>query len=264
MRSTLKRNAFCDGKTIERYLAHLTMAPGEEVVPVGDLLPSPKEGPSELVKFHKLLVDRHRSEKNDVVGVQIHHPSNDVMRMLRATEPAAWPLFHSDINSSLEPLKRGARRISAVDSGIVLRLGSGDLAPGILVTHYCPSIVFSGSRYTYFAPHAIGLAADRNGLVTFTCCNKWTPWDRAVLDSSHVLLRGGEPVRIGNVRHCGIDVHAMLETAATCMRASVDRELREGDLILVAGFHARLPAGDGGKFQVNMGPFGGEVTATLS
>jgi 2-keto-4-pentenoate hydratase len=262
MRQTLRRLAVCDGKTIDRYLAHMTMAPGEEVVPVGDLLPSPKEGVIELNRFHKMLSERNKQDNNDVIGVQLHHPSSDVMRMLRATESATWPLFKNDVHSSGDPIKRSERRINCVDSGIVLKLQENN-SEVVEVASYCPSIVFSGSRYTYFAPHVTGLAADRNGMVAFCYAAKWTPWDNAVLDSSHVVLRDGEPVRVGTTRQSGLTVQTILELAANCMSISADRKLRSGDLVVLAGFHSRLPVSTGGRFTVNMGPFGGDVFATL-
>ncbi|CUI15118.1 Hypothetical protein, putative [Bodo saltans] len=262
MRSTLKRFAVCDGKTIERYLAHLTMSPGEEVVPVGDLLPSPKDGLVELNRFHKLLSERHKNENNDIVGVQLHHPSSDVMRMLRATESASWPLFKHDLRPAGDLIKRIEQRINCVDSGIALRVEE-NLTKELEISSYCPSIVFSGSRYTYFAPHVTGLAADRNGLVSFSNSNKWTLWDNAVLDSSHVVLRDGEPLRVGSTRQAGLTTQKILELASKCMTSCAGRNLRSGDLILLAGFHSRLPVSSGGRFSVNMGPFGGDVFATL-
>lgn len=242
-------------------MAHLNMAPGEEVVPVGDLLPSPKEGQAELFKFHKLLAQHHNNIKNEIVGVQVHHPSSDIMRMLRATEPAAWPLFKRDEHPAAEPQMRVERRINTVDSGIVLRLGERSDRT-LDVAEYSPAIVLSGSRYTYFAPHTIGLAADRNGLVSYSCAERWTTWDNAVLESSHVILRDNEPVRVGSVRASALDVRSILDCAKHCA-LHVGHELRAGDLVLLAGFHARLPVSSSGRFVVNMGPFGGEVHAVL-
>lgn len=254
MKHCILRRALCDSKTIDRYLAHLSPAAGKEVVPLVDILPNPRDPPEELVKFHTLLRSRMESEGNSIIGIQVQPANSEAIKVLRGTTTICWPLYKKDLVGHSSSIKRQSLRVQNIESGICLRLNERQK-----IEFFAPAVVATGSRYTFFAPHSVGLAADRGGMVAFAH-DQWRPWTDDAAAASHVLSRNGEPIRIGSTRFIFEDIDRELQFAVDFAR-QIGYSLAESSVVLLTGTHSRASATDG-SYDVHYGPLG-EVACSI-
>lgn len=238
----------CDSKSVDRYLAHLFLSAGQEVTPLADILPTPKDPAEEVIKFHSLLVERMLARGNPMIGVHVMPKSSDAARIVKAQQPLLSPIFKSLDTEGPRKFSLSSLRCQYVETVLCVSVHE-DSSP----LEMFPAIEFSGSRYTYFAPHDTGLAADLGGLVTVVRGNA-LQWNEKMFLSSNVLSKDGEPVRVGCAKETFEDFCGAFSLAVEYSR-KIGAPLQRNSLVVVNGLHQRFPVSKG-TYDANFGPFG--------
>jgi len=250
---------------VDHYMSHLYPVPGQEIMPLTDVLPGSTEPPDAVGEFQVNLIKKMAELQSPLIGWKVTPPTYELVKFLRPTEEICTPLFVGTRmfnGAAIEGVK--AQHVSA---GIVLELDASadDITPervDTIVTAFYPAIEILGSRFPYYPPNVNNFVCDQASHARFVLGSP-VPLDRVhsgLSQHGFVLLCDDVPVQVGFGKYC---LSNPLNAAVSAVRyaKSLNIPVPARTLVLCSGVCGRVQAKNA-KYDVNFGPYG-SVSCTL-